>query len=48
MEEDAAQQAYEALIERGQLTTQTDSEWLAEQNAAKQEWLNKQVAINEA
>lgn len=48
MEEDAAQQAYEALMERGQLSTQTDAEWLAEQNAAKQEWLNKQVAINEA
>lgn len=48
MEEDAAQKAYEALIERGQLSTQTDAEWLAEQNAAKQEWLNKQVAINEA
>ena len=48
MEEDAAQQTYEALIERGQLSTQTDAEWLAEQNAAKQEWLNKQVAINEA
>lgn len=48
MEEDAAQQAYEALLERGQLTTQTDAEWQAEQNAAKEEWLNKQVAINEA
>lgn len=48
MEEDAAQQAYEALLERGQLTTQTDAEWQAEQNAAKQEWLNKQVAINDA
>lgn len=48
MEEEAAQQAYEALLERGQLSTQTDAEWLAEQNAAKQEWLNKQVAINEA
>lgn len=48
MEEDAAQQAYEALLERGQLSTQTDAEWLAEQNAAKQEWLNKQVAINDA
>lgn len=48
MEEETAQQAYEALLERGQLSTQTDAEWLAEQNAAKQEWLNKQVAINEA
>lgn len=48
LEESAAQQAYEALLERGQLSTQTDAEWLAEQNAAKQEWLNKQVAINEA
>lgn len=48
MEEDAAQKNYEALMERGQLSTQTDAEWLAEQNAAKQEWLNKQVAINEA
>lgn len=48
MEEDAAQQAYDALMERGQLSTQTDAEWLAEQNAAKEEWLNKQVAINEA
>ncbi len=48
MEEEAAQQAYEALLERGQLSTQTDAEWIAEQNAAKQEWLNKQVAINDA
>lgn len=48
LEEENAQKAYEALIERGQLSTQTDAEWLAEQNAAKQEWLNKQVAINEA
>lgn len=48
VEEEAAQQAYEALMERGQLTTQTDAEWLAEQNTYKQEWLNKQVAINEA
>lgn len=48
LEEESAQKAYEALIERGQLSTQTDAEWLAEQNAAKQEWLNKQVAINDA
>ena len=48
LEEENAQKAYEALMERGQLSTQTDAEWLAEQNAAKQEWLNKQVAINEA
>lgn len=48
LEEENAQKVYEALLERGQLSTQTDAEWLAEQNAAKQEWLNKQVAINEA
>lgn len=48
LEEENAQKAYEALMERGQLSTQTDAEWMAEQNAAKQEWLNKQVAINEA
>ncbi len=48
LEEENAQRAYEALLERGQLSTQTDAEWLAEQNAAKEEWLNKQVAINDA
>lgn len=48
MERDAAEQAYQALLERGQLSTQTEAEWQNEQNNAKQEWLNKQVAINEA
>lgn len=48
MEEYAAHKAYDSLMERGQLSTQTDAEWLAEQNAAKQEWLNKQIAINDA
>ena len=48
MEKDAAEQAYQALLERGQLSTQTEAEWQNEQNNAKQEWLNKQVAINEA
>lgn len=48
LEEESAQKSYEDLIERGQLSTQTDAEWIAEQNAAKQEWLNKQVAINDA
>lgn len=48
LEEESARQAYELLIERGQLSTQTDAEWLAEQNTVKQEWLSKQVAINDA
>lgn len=48
MERDAAEQAYQALLERGQLSTQTEAEWQNEQNNAKQEWLNKQVSINEA
>lgn len=48
LEEESAHKAYDLLIERGQLTTQTDAEWLAEQNTVKQEWLSKQVAINEA
>lgn len=48
MERDAAEQAYQALLERGQLSTQTEAEWQNEQNNAKQEWLNKQVVINEA
>jgi len=48
LEEEKAQQAYEAMLERGQLSTQTEAEWLAEQNAAKEEWLNRQVAINDA
>lgn len=47
MEEDFAQQEYERLMERGQLSTQTDEEWLAEQNQAKQNWLDKQKAIND-
>lgn len=47
MEEDFAQQEYERLLERGQLSTQTDEEWLAEQNQAKQNWLDKQKAIND-
>ncbi len=48
MERDAAEQAYQALLERGQLSTQTEAEWQNEQNNDKQEWLNKQVTINEA
>lgn len=48
LERDAAEQAYQALLERGQLSTQTEEEWQTEQNNAKQEWLNKQVAINDA
>lgn len=48
IEEESARRAYELLIERGQLSTQTDVEWLTEQNTAKKEWLDKQVAINEA
>ena len=36
------------LLERGQLSTQTEEEWIQEQNNAKQNWLDKQVAINEA
>lgn len=47
MEEEFAQQEYEKLLERGQLSTQTDEEWLAEQNQAKQNWLDKQKAIND-
>lgn len=47
-EEDAAQIAYEKLQERGQLSTQTEEEYQAELNASKEEWLNKQVAINDA
>ncbi len=47
MEEEFAQQEYERLLERGQLSTQTEDEWLAEQNQAKQNWLEKQKAIND-
>lgn len=47
-EEEAAQTAYEKLQERGQLSTQTEEEYQAELNASKEEWLNKQVAINDA
>lgn len=48
MEEEFAQQEYEQLIERGQLSTQTEEEWLAEQNEAKKKWLDKQKSINDA
>lgn len=48
MEEEFAQQEYESLLERGQLSTQTEEEWLAEQNEAKKKWLDKQKAINDA
>lgn len=48
MEEEFAQQEYERLVERGQLSTQTEEEWLAEQNEAKNKWLDKQKAINDA
>lgn len=48
IERDAAEQAYQELLERGQLSTETEAEWQNELNNAKQEWLNKQVAINEA
>lgn len=47
-ERDAAEQEYQNLLERGQLSTQTEEEWIQEQNNAKQNWLDKQVAINEA
>lgn len=47
MEEDFARQEYEAIVARGQLSTQTDAEYLAEQNAAKLNWQEKQKAINE-
>ena len=47
-EEEAAQIAYEKLVKRGQLSTQTEEEYQAELNASKEEWLNKQVAINDA
>lgn len=48
MEEEFAQQEYEQLMERGQLSTQTNEEWLAEQNESKKKWLDKQKAINDA
>lgn len=48
MEEEFAQQEYERLMERGQLSTQTEEEWLAEQNEAKKKWLEKQKSINDA
>lgn len=47
-EEESAQLAYEQLQERGRLTTQTEEEYQAELNTAKGEWLDKQVAINDA
>lgn len=47
-EEEMAQLEYEKAVERGQLSTQTEDEYNAELNQKKEEWLNKQVAINDA
>ena len=48
MEEQAAQEDYERLIERGQLSTQTQEEFDAEVAKSKETWLAKQKAINDA
>ncbi len=48
MEEQAAQDDYERLIERGQLSTQTQEEFDAEVAKSKETWLAKQKAINDA
>lgn len=48
MEEEAARKNYEQIVERGKLTTQTQVEYDDEVIKAKQDWLNKQKAINDA
>jgi len=48
MEETAAEEEYNRLVERGQLSTQTEEQYNQELNASKQNWLQKQKAINDA
>lgn len=48
MEEEEAQRQYEALVSRGQLATQTEEQYNAELDTAKQNWLTQQKNINDA
>lgn len=48
MEEQAAQEDYERLVERGRLSTQTQEEYDNELAESKANWLAKQQAINDA
>lgn len=48
MEAEYAQQAYDALIERGQLSTQTEEEFNREVEQARQKNLNAKKAIDDA
>lgn len=47
MEEDTARKEYEALRERGQLSTQTEEEYRKELNDSQKNWQEKQKAIND-
>lgn len=48
LERAAAEEAYNALLERGQLSTQTEDEFNAELAKKKEDWLAKETNINQA